>query len=182
MRQVGRAIRQPWRAFCACLGASLLVSGCGFPSVTVDQGSVRPECLQRIATDALTNPRTGNLPVQFAVPLGLIPSATHRGAPYRTRQANIQTPDGVMHFFGVANSDWTRAPTDRIVPAAQGPQNFFYVMDRQGNLQSAGQPNKEFESLRIDMDAVRSGAKSELELWRSAGPDDVWATSLESQP
>ena len=154
----------------ASLAACL--SACQAPPESAEGPAIGEACLERIARDALANPRTNSMAANFAGPLGLVPSSDPDAAPYLSKQVEFRTADGNLHYFAVDSDRWTKALLVRLVPTGSEPRLFLFVLARDGTLAAAGRiDNGRLSRLDVADAGVRADARAEQLLWSATGPD-----------
>jgi hypothetical protein len=138
---------------------------------SADSPEISQACFDRIAQDALNNPRTNSMAANFAGPLGLAPSSEPDAAPYLSKQVEFRTPDGAIHYFAIGSPESTKAVLMRLVPTEAEPTVSLFVLARDGGLLAAGRiENRRLSVLSVSDAAVRSAARAEQRLWAAAGP------------
>jgi hypothetical protein len=153
---------------------ALFTAACGASERRAEPQTTPRACLEGIAAVALANPRTNPLAANFAGPLGLVASSAPDAAPYLSKQVEMPTPDGSVHYFAVDTARWVKAVLLRLVPAQGEPNVFLYVIDRDGTLIAAGLlKNRHFSTLNIRDAEVRANARIERRLWITAGRADA---------
>ncbi len=157
-------------AICASLAAFTLA--CQAPPESAEASAIGEACLERIARNALGNPRTNSIAANFAGPLGLVPSSDPDAAPYLSKQVEFRTADGNVHYFAVDSDRWTKALLVRLVPTGSEPRLFMFVLARDGTLVAAGRiDNGRLSRLDIADAGIRSDARAEQLLWSASGTD-----------
>jgi hypothetical protein len=150
---------------------SLGVTGC---SVSIDSTQMTQACLERISADALQTPQSWPIGANLAGRIGFGPPRGLDAPPIQTKQVGFLSPDGSQHSIAFEGAAWTRALLIRVVNDGGQPRTRLYAIDRQSTLVGAAEGrNGEVEVLRPEEPRVREDYQSELQLWRSAGPDEA---------
>ena len=169
-----RSIASTLTAILLCAGAP----GCAQPQEGATSVGLTRGCIESIAAQALTNPRTNEIAANWAGPLGLTPTSDPNAPPWQSKQVEFVFADGTRHYFAVEGARWTKAAIIRLAPTGGDPRLRIFVIDRDGTLRAAGLiENRTLTLLDILDPEVRIEFLTEQALWRLAGADDACGLS-----